>query len=313
MKLSKEDKRQIVDRLSQRIDESQVVGILDMHSLPARQLQQLKKEMKDEADITMARKSLMELAIDQSDKENIEDLKDNTAIQPAFIFSDSNPFGLYSTIKENKSSAAASGGEIAPSDIVIDEGDTGLGPGPMIGKLQQLGAQTSVQDGSIHVQNSAVAVEEGEEITPEVADILNQLDMKPLEVGLDLKLVHEKGELFDKSVLDIDQDRYRQDIEAAASRAFNLAVNAAVPDEAVIESIIAKAAGEAEALDEELDLEQDDDDEEAAEDSASQDDTSDEADDGADEEADGNTDEQDDANDTTETSEESDSEEEPTE
>ncbi|MDY6771437.1 MAG: 50S ribosomal protein L10 [Candidatus Nanohaloarchaea archaeon] len=281
MKLSREDKEQIVDDLQQRIDESQVVGILDMHSLPAKQLQQIRKEMTGDADIRMARKSLMYLALDQSDKDNIQELKENKAIQPAFIFSDANPFRLYSIIKENKTSAAASGGEIAPNDVVIEEGDTGIGPGPMIGKLNQLGAQTSVEDGSIKVMQEAVAVEEGEVIDDETADILNQLGMEPLEVGLDLKLVHEKGEILGKDALDIDEDQYRQDLEGAASQAFNLAVNAgylteqtaesvvvdelrkvrnlavnaALPEKEVIEDILAKATGEAQALESQLDLE----------------------------------------------------------
>lgn len=281
MKLSRQDKERIVSEMAEQIDSSKVVGILDMHSLPAKQLQEIKKELVGDADIHMSRKTLMELAIEQSDKENIEDLKDNTAIMPAFIFSDSNPFTLYSIIKEKKSAAAASGGEIAPSDVIIPDGDTGLGPGPMIGRIQQLGAPTSVEDGTIHVQQEAVAVEEGEVISADAADILSKLDIKPLEVGLDLKLVHEDGEIFDKKVLDVDTEQYEQDIEAASAQAFNLAVNAGyltattaetvliqelrkarnlavnatVYEEDVIEDILRKAHGQAASLDGQLDLE----------------------------------------------------------
>jgi len=280
MKLSRQDKEQLVDEMAEQIDSSQVVGILDMHSLPAKQLQEIKKELVGDAEIRMSRKTLMELALEQSDKEHIEDLKDNTAIMPAFIFSDSNPFTLYSIIKEKKSAAAASGGEIAPSDVIIPDGDTGLGPGPMIGRIQQLGAPTSVEDGTIHVQQEAVAVEEGETISADAADILSKLDIKPLEVGLDLKLVHEDGEIFDKKVLDVDTDEYRQDIEAASAQAFNLAVNAGyltattaetvliqelrkarnlavnatVYEEDVIEDILRKAHGQAASLDGQIDL-----------------------------------------------------------
>jgi large subunit ribosomal protein L10 len=320
MKLSRADKEAIVEDLTERINESQVVGILDMHSLPAKQLQQIRKDMKEYADIRMARKTLMELALEASDKDAIEDLKDNKAIQPAFIFSEENPFKLYKIIKDSKTAAAASGGEIAPSDVVIEEGDTGIGPGPMIGKLNQLGAQASVEDGSIKVMQEAVAVEEGEVIDDETADILNQLGMEPLEVGLDLKLVHEKGEIMGKDVLDIDEDSYRQDIEGAAGQAFNLAVNAgyltaqtaepivvdelrkvrnlavnaALEEKEVIEDILQKATGEAQSLESQLDLEEveddgDDTDEEAdAEDDqeeASDEDTNNDEDDSTDKES----------------------------
>lgn len=312
MKLSRQDKERLVDEMAERIDSSQVVGILDMHSLPAKQLQEIKKELVGDADIRMSRKTLMELAIEKSDKENIEELKDNTAIMPAFIFSDSNPFTLYSIIKEKKSAAAASGGEIAPSDVIIPDGDTGLGPGPMIGRIQQLGAPTSVEDGTIHVQQEAVAVEEGEVISADAADILSKLDIKPLEVGLDLKLVHEDGEVFDKKVLDVDTDEYRQDIEAASAQAFNLAVNAGyltattaetvliqelrkarnlavnatVYEEDVIEDILRKAHGQAASLDGQIDLaahETTDDSDDSEADDGADDASSEDADDAADE------------------------------
>ncbi len=281
MSLSRKRKEELVEVMKEKIEDSNVVGILDMHSLPAKQLQQINSELGDDAEKMMSRKTLMEIALDQADKENIEDLKDNTAVQPAFIFSDSNPFSLYKTIQENKSSAPASGGEIAPNDIVIEEGDTGIGPGPMIGELQKLGAQTSVEEGSIKVKESATVVEEGEEITPDIASVLNRLDMKPLEVGLDLKLVHENGEILEKDVLAIDEDEYRENVESAAARAFNLAVNAgyinkstaetimverirkaknlavnaAIFEEDVIEEVLAKAHGQAESLDSEIDME----------------------------------------------------------
>jgi large subunit ribosomal protein L10 len=250
-----------------------------MHSLPAKQLQQIKKELGGEATIRMSRKSLMYIALDKADKANVVDLKENKAIQPAFIFSESNPFTLYKLIQERKSSAPASGGEIAPNDIVIEEGDTGIGPGPMIGQLQQLGAQTQVSDGSIEVTESSVAVEAGEVIDGETAEILNKLGMKPLEVGLDLKLVHENGEVFDKDVLSIDEEAYQQDVEAGAVRAFNLAVNAGyltaataqpilaeqiskarnlavnaeILDKEVIDDLLAKGADEARSLDTQID------------------------------------------------------------
>ncbi len=281
MSLTREQKEKIVEELKEKIEKSNVVGILDMHSLPAKQLQQINMELGDSAEKRMARKTLMEIALKKAEKENIEKLMENKAIQPAFIFSDSNPFSLYKTIQDKKSSAPASGGEIAPNDIVIEKGDTGIGPGPMIGELQKLGAKTSVEEGSIKVTKSSVAVKEGDKISSDVASVLNKLGMKPLKVGLDLKLVHENGEILEKEVLAIDEEEYMEKVESAAARAFNLAVNAgyindttaetifvesirkaknlavnaSIFEKDVIEDILAKAHGQAESLNSELDLE----------------------------------------------------------
>lgn len=246
--MSREEKEQKVEEFKEKIEGYPVIGILDMQSLPSRQLQQMKKEMKDFADIKMSRKTLMDIAIDQAEKEDIEQLGENEAVQPAFIFSNKDPFQLYSLIKKNKTSAAADGGEIAPSDIEVPEGDTGIGPGPMLGKLQQTGAQVQVQDGSIHVMESATMVEKGDTITAEDAEILNQLGIEPLEIGLDLDIAYNDGEVFTAEELDIDTEEYRSDIESAAGLAFNLAVNAGVVNETTAGTIVGEAVRKAKNL-----------------------------------------------------------------
>lgn len=246
--LTREQKEEKVEYFKEEIESNPVIGILDMHNLPAKQLQQIKKEMKEFAKVRMSRKTLMQIAIEQSDKEDIEQLEENDAIQPAFIFSEKDPFQLYSLIKENKTSAAAQGGETAPNDIEVPDGDTGIGPGPMLGKLQQRGLNVQVDDGSIHVQEPGVIIEKGDEITSDDAEILNQLGIEPLEIGLDLDVAYSEGELFRAEELDIDVEQYRTDVESAAGAAYNLAVNAGIINETTAEAIISEAVQEAKNL-----------------------------------------------------------------
>ncbi len=295
-KLTRADKEQIVEELQNQIEENPVIGILDMQSLPAKQLQEIKKEMKDFANVRMERKNLMQIALENAEKQDITTLDPNEAVQPAFIFSEKDPFQLYSLIQRNKTSAAAQGGEVAPNDIEIPDGDTGIGPGPMLGKLQGAGLQVQVDDGTIHVQNPGVIIEEGETIDADDVEILNQMGIEPLEIGLDLKIAYSEGEIFTAGQLDIDTDEYRADVEAAASGAFNLAVNAGVvnattapaivgeaarkaknvsvseglPNKETIEESIGYAASNARGVDSQLDLEavEEDDDSEEQEDSS---------------------------------------------
>ncbi|PSH00006.1 MAG: 50S ribosomal protein L10 [Nanohaloarchaea archaeon SW_4_43_9] len=240
--LTREEKEEIVEQMEEQIEEHPVIGILDMHNLPSKQLQQIKKEMKEFANIRMERKTLMKLAVENAGKEEIDQLDENDATQPAFIFSNKDPFQLYSLIQQNKSSAAAQGGEEAPNDIEIPEGDTGIGPGPMLGKLQGAGLQVQVDDGSIHVQKPGVIVDKGDTITGEDAEILNQVGIEPLEIGLDLDIAYSEGEIFTSEELDIDVEEYRQDLEAASSLAFNLAVNAGIIRETTAPAILSKAS-----------------------------------------------------------------------
>jgi len=246
--MTREEKEEKVEEFRKKIEDYPVVGILDMHNLPSRQLQEMKKDMKDFADIKMSRKTLINIAIDDADTDGIEQLKENEAIQPAFIFSNKDPFQLYRLIQENKTSAAADGGEVAPNDIEISEGDTGIGPGPMLGKLQQAGLNVQVEEGSIHVQQAGVIVEQGEVINGDDAEILNQVGIEPLEIGLDLDVVYSEGELFDAEDLDINTEEYRDKVEFASSQAFNLAVNAGYTTERTAPTVISQAVQKAKNL-----------------------------------------------------------------
>lgn len=246
--MTRSQKEQKVEEFAENMGEYGVVGLLDMHSLPAKQLQNLKKDMKEFAVTRMSRKTLMSIALEQSDAEGIEEMDLDSAEQPAFVFSEKDPFQLYSLIKQNKTSAAAQGGEEAPDDIEVDEGDTGIGPGPMLGKLQQRGLNVQVQDGSIHVQSAGVIIEQGEEIGSEDAEILSQLGIEPLEIGLDLKVAYSGGEIFTAEELEIDTESYMKDVESAASGAFNLAVNAEVINETTAPTVVRQAATRARNL-----------------------------------------------------------------
>jgi len=100
--MTKEQKEEKVEEFKEKIERYPVIGILDMQNLPSRQLQQMKKEMKEFADIKMSRKTLMQIAIEKAEKKDIEQLEENDAVQPAFIFSDKDPFQLYSLIKRTR-------------------------------------------------------------------------------------------------------------------------------------------------------------------------------------------------------------------
>jgi len=64
---------------------------------------------------------------------------------------------------------------------------------------------------------------QGEKINAKVAEILTRLDIKPMEVGLDLMAAYEDGIIYLKDILDVDEAQYVNNVNLAAVQAFNLA------------------------------------------------------------------------------------------
>jgi len=247
--MASEEKKLFVQELTKSIRDYPLVGIVNLQSLPAQQLQKMRALLlKNEIKLVMARKKLLELALQESGKENIQQLKDKIKGMPALLFSKSNPFALYKIIQKNKSPASAKVGQAAPRDIIVKAGPTNFAPGPIISELAAVGIKTKVEAGKLAIISDAVIVKEGEPISAKVAETLKRLDIKPMEVGLSLVAAWENGLVFEAQQLHIDEAEYLDKITAAAQWAMNLAMEAAYATAETIEGLLQKAFREAKAL-----------------------------------------------------------------
>ena len=232
-------KKEEVKELIEIINKYDVVGIVDLMNIPAKQLQEMRKNLKNDAVIRMAKKNLIDLALEDcnADKTNVVDLSEHMDGQVAIIATEMNPFKLYKILEKSKTSAPAKAGAIAPDDIVVPEGDTGLTNLAFMGELGQVGIPARPQDGKIFIQKETVVVNAGEEVSKQMAATLARLDINPMEVGMDLKAVYEEGSIYTSDVLAIDEEQTLADVQ----NAFNLSVNAAIPTSETTSTIITLA------------------------------------------------------------------------
>ncbi|WP_435063785.1 50S ribosomal protein L10 [Halobaculum sp. EA56] len=240
-------KREEVAELTEFVGSYDAVGVVDLTGIPSRQLQDMRRDLHGQAELRMSRNTLIERALDEVD-EGVEELKAFVSGHVGLIGTNDNPFGLFKQLEASKTSAPIGAGEVAPNDIVIPEGDTGVDPGPFVGELQQVGADARIQEGSIQVLSDSHVLDAGEEVSDELANVLGELGIEPKEVGLDLRAVFADGVVFEPDELAIDVDEYRADVESAATAARNLSVNAAYPTARTAGTLLGKAAGDAKAV-----------------------------------------------------------------
>ncbi|SNR48705.1 50S ribosomal protein L10 [Halorubrum vacuolatum] len=240
-------KREEVDELVDFLESYTSVGIVGVTGIPSRQLQAMRRELHGSAEVRMSRNTLTTRALESVD-DGLEELVDYVDGQVALIGTNDNPFGLYKQLEASKTPAPINAGEVAPNDIVIPEGDTGVDPGPFVGELQTVGASARIMDGSIKVTEDSTVLEEGGVVDDDLAGVLSELGIEPKEVGLDLKGVHSEGILFEPDELAIDVDEYAADVRSAAAAARNLSVNAAYPTARTAGTLLAKASGEAKSV-----------------------------------------------------------------
>jgi len=237
-------KKEKVAELEELTNANEIIGIVNLADIPARQLQTMRKSLGDQAILKMSRKNFIKIALDNSDKD-ISGLADYLEGQPAMVFTEMNPFKLFKILEDSKTEAPAKAGAIAPADIVVPEGDTSFPPGPILGELQQAGIPAKIDKGSIVVTEDATVVKEGEEVPKNVADVLTKLEIHPMEVGMDLLAVYEGDTIYTADVLKIDEEETRQSVTAAYQHAINLAVNAGIVNSESAPILIQNAARDA--------------------------------------------------------------------
>jgi len=200
--------------------------------------------------MTMAKKTLVRRAWKKAglSQEELDTLFDGVAI-PMLVQTDSlNAFQLFAELEETKTGRAAKAGDVAPNDIIIEEGPTSFPPGPIVGEFNSVGIPAKIDKGKVAIQKTVTAVEKGQPISADLGLMLAKLEINPIEIGLILSGVVEDGTVMAASDLDLDLDGFTANVKSATSGAFNLACNIGWFTDQTIPVLLSKAAGEAMAV-----------------------------------------------------------------
>ncbi|UCF12458.1 MAG: 50S ribosomal protein L10 [Thermoplasmatales archaeon] len=239
-----------VEQITNLLLNKKIVGIAKIGGIPAPQLQKMRENIRDKAQIRCVKNSLILRALDEAEKKvkGINGLKNEIKGQAAIISTDLNPFKLFKEIKTTRTMAPAKGGETATHDIEVKTGDTPFKPGPVVGELQKTGIPAAIQEGKVVIKKDKVIVPAGEKIPVDVAQMLTRLEIFPIEIGMNLNAVFADGTIYKPDVLDIDMDKFIIQLRQASSNAFDLAIEVAWPNKSTIKQLLLRAHSNAHTL-----------------------------------------------------------------
>jgi len=233
-------KKKEVEELKQLLDKYSVVGIASLKSFSANLFADVRKLLSDKAVVKVSKTRIFLKALEESKLKN-SGLKEFSKDSIAIIFTELNAFELYALLKKNKGSAPAKAGMIAPADLIVPAGDTGLPPGPALSELKSAGIKAKLTGGTIEVPTDTVVCKKDEVVSEAAAGVLSKLNIKPIKVKLDLNAVLEKGEIFKAEVLDVDEEQVFNNFVSARRNSFNLALNISYTTPETIPLLLTKA------------------------------------------------------------------------
>ncbi len=241
-------KRTEVEAVANLARSSSVIGIASVHEIPARQLQSIRRDLKGKVNIRISKKTLISRALAESGKERIGELESKLQGEVALLFTDMNPFKLFRHLEDGKVNAPAKPGHRPPEDVWVPRGQTPFAPGPIVSQLQKVGIPARIERGKVVILDDTLLVKAGEPIDRARSDILSQLGIHPMRIGLNVTAVYEEGMVFERSVLDVSADEIAGQLSLAAKQAFNLAYNSRYIAEATIVPFIQEAYRSARSL-----------------------------------------------------------------
>src|SRR3989344_5729642 len=177
-------KEKQVQDLAGRIKRARTLMIVSVNSLPSKQFQDIKKVIRNEAYVKIAKKNIIMRALQQLGKDSLTNLESHIHADIALVLSDKEGYELARILNQKKTPAYAKAGQIAPDDIIVKAGPTNLVPGPAISELGAVGIQISIENGKISIKADKMVLQGGKEIKGNVASLLQKLDIKPFSVVL---------------------------------------------------------------------------------------------------------------------------------
>ena len=148
--------------------------------------------------------------------------------------------GIKDKIGEYKVGAPAKAGSIAPVDVVVPGGGTGLDPS-QTSFFQALNIPTKINRGAVEILNDVQVITNGEKVGASEAALLAKLNIKPFAYGLVFQHVFENGTIYSPKVLDITDDDLVAKFQAGLNNVTSVALATGVPTQSSVPHSIINA------------------------------------------------------------------------
>jgi len=230
------------------------VLFVDADNVSSKQISKIRRKLRDiDAYMIMGKNTLMKASLTEANRKpekwdedfeersktyvfnpNIEkillQLKGNTNL----IFSNGDLGEVKAVLDEEVRPSPAKPGMIAPDDVVIPAGPTGLDPKQtsFFGNLQ---IQTKIVKAQIDIVAEKKVINAGDKIGGTEAQLLDKLKIYPFQYKMEVKKVLQNGSMFDAKVLDLSTEtilaKFKNaiSIQASLSLASGYSTSASAP------------------------------------------------------------------------------------
>lgn len=205
--------------LIELLDEYPKLFVVGVDNVGSKQMQQIRIALRGTAEVLMGKNTMIRKAI----RGHIDNNPDLERLLPlvkgnvGFVFTKGDLLEIRNAILENKVAAPAKAGALAPCDVFIPKGNTGMGP-EKTSFFQALNISTKITRGTIEILSDVHLVKLDTRVGASESALLNMLSISPFSYGLIINAVYDSGSVFSPDVLDItDEDLMKHFIQGVTN------------------------------------------------------------------------------------------------
>ncbi|MCJ1300344.1 ribosomal protein P0 (A0) (L10E) [Hypocenomyce scalaris] len=196
------------DKLKGLLEEYKSVFIVTVDNVSSQQMHEIRHSLRGDGVVLMGKNTMVRRAIKGfiSDFPEYERLLPHVRGNVGFIFTNADLNKTRDRILANKVAAPARAGAVAPADVFVPAGNTGMEPGKT-SFFQALGVPTKIARGTIEITTDLKLVEAGGKVGASESTLLNMLNISPFTYGMSIAQVYDQGQTFGPEVLDIEESQ----------------------------------------------------------------------------------------------------------
>lgn len=227
---ARDKKAEYFAKLRNLLEEYSSIFVVGVDNVSSQQMHEVRKALRGEATVLMGKNTMVRRAL----RGFLADLPEYEKLLPfvrgnvGFIFTNGDLKTIKDAVVSNVVAAPAKAGAIAPKDVWIPAGNTGMEPGKT-SFFQALGVPTKIARGTIEIVSDVKVVEEGAKVGPSEATLLNMLNISPFTYGLTVVQVYDKGQVFPASILEITDDELVKHFVSAISTITSISLAVGYP------------------------------------------------------------------------------------
>ncbi|KAI9142563.1 ribosomal protein L10-domain-containing protein [Paraphysoderma sedebokerense] len=235
-------KAEYFNKLSTLLQDYNSIFIVNVDNVGSNQMHQIRLSLRGEATVLMGKNTMVRRALKQliADNPAYEKLLAHVKGNIGFVFTNGDLKTIRDKIVQNRVQAPAKAGAIAPCDVTVPAGNTGMEPGKT-SFYQALGIPTKISRGTIEITSDVQLITAGNKVGQSEATLLNMLNISPFTYGMSVVQVYDNGTVFPPSVLDIEESALLDHIMAAIKSVAAISLTIGVPTTAAVPHSIINA------------------------------------------------------------------------